>query len=297
MPYQLAALLAATAWACSSLIAAEPVRRLGGPRWCRIRMLWVCAMLTAWATLKGGWASIDTGDLGLLALSGMVGIFVGDAGLFIAMSRIGPRRTSVLFTTNTPMAALGGVFLFHESFTAWSLIGATLTVLGVMLAINFGSGRGVPSDVYERIDGRLRVGVAWATVGAVGQAAGVLAAKPILDAGADTIAVAATRALLATAAMWAVYRPTDRLVRSDTSAPIRRTDHWRFAASGLVAMVVGMTLLLYALANGDTGVATILSGTTPVLLLPILWARTRQPPSPGAWFGAGLTVVGTALLV
>jgi drug/metabolite transporter (DMT)-like permease len=62
-------------------------------------------------------------------------------------------------------------------------------------------------------------------------------------------------------------------------------------------MVVGMTLLLYALANGDTGVATILSGTTPVLLLPILWARTRQPPSPGAWFGAGLTVVGTALLV
>ncbi len=218
MPYQLAALLAATAWACSSLIAAEPVRRLGGPRWCRIRMLWVCAMLTAWATLKGGWASIDTGDLGLLALSGMVGIFVGDAGLFIAMSRIGPRRTSVLFTTNTPMAALGGVFLFHESFTAWSLIGATLTVLGVMLAINFGSGRGIPSDVYERIDGRLRVGVTWATVGAVGQAAGVLAAKPILDAGADTIAVAATRALLATAAMWAVYRPTDRLVRSDTSA-------------------------------------------------------------------------------
>jgi len=58
-----------------------------------------------------------------------------------------------------------------------------------------------------------------------------------------------------------------------------------------------MTLLLYALGVGDTGVTTILSGTTPVILLPLLWLRTRQAPAPGAWFGAALTVVGTALLM
>jgi drug/metabolite transporter (DMT)-like permease len=44
-------------------------------------------------------------------------------------------------------------------------------------------------------------------------------------------------------------------------------------------------------------VATILSATTPVILLPLLWITIRQAPAPGAWFGAALTVVGTALLI
>jgi len=297
VPYQLAALLAASAWAASSLIATEPVRRIGGPRFCRIRMLWVCGMLTIWATVKGGWSTLDGGNIGLLALSACVGLLIGDIALFTSIARIGPRRTSVLFATNTPMAAIGGVLLFHETFTTWSLLGAVLTVGGVMTAVNFGTGQGVPSNIYERVDGRLAVGAAWATLGAVGQAVGVLAAKPVLDAGADVIAVAAARALIATAAMWILARPTDRLARPMKQGPILRRDHIRIAASGLIAMVVGMTLLLYALGTGDTGVTMILSGTTPVLLLPILWWITRQTPPPGAWIGAGLTVVGMALLV
>ena len=64
-----------------------------------------------------------------------------------------------------------------------------------------------------------------------------------------------------------------------------------------MAMVLGMSLLLWSLGHGDTGVATILSATTPVILLPLLWLRLRQVPAPGAWLGAMLTVVGTALLL
>ncbi len=297
MPYQIAALLAAASWACSSLVAAEPVRRIGGTRWCRIRMLWVCGMLVLWATLRNSWSSLESNDLGLLTLSGIIGIFIGDTALFVSMARIGPRRTSVLFATNTPIAAIGGVLLFNEAFTAWSFFGAVLAVVGIMLAINFGSGQVNPSDVYEHIDGRLIIGSAWAIIGAIGQALGILAAKPVLDGGADTIAVAATRVILATIVMWLLARPTDLLSDSFPKEAIQQSDHWRFAISALLAMVVGMTLLLYALDNGDTGIAAILSGTTPVVILPLLWMKTRQAPKRGAWLGAGLTVVGTALLI
>ena len=62
-------------------------------------------------------------------------------------------------------------------------------------------------------------------------------------------------------------------------------------------MVLGMSLLLWALGHGDTGVTTILSATTPVILLPLLWIRLRQAPTFGAWVGALLTVAGTALLL
>ena len=297
LSYQIAALLAATSWACSSLIAAEPVRRLGGPRFCRIRMLYVTAMLVLLATATGGWSTLDRGDMGLLAVSGLVGILLGDLALFTAMARIGPRRTSVLFTTNAPMAAVGGVLLFDESFTSWALVGAVLTVAGIVLAVNYGSRIGTHVDVFERVEGSLMAGAAWAGIGALGQALGALAAKPVLDEGADTLAVAAVRVVIATVALWVLARPGDRLARPARRGKLKPSDHLRFAASAFLAMVLGMSLLLWALGHGDTGVTTILSATTPVILLPLLWVRLRQVPTFGAWVGALLTVAGTALLL
>lgn len=260
-------------------------------------MLYVSAMLLVATTATGGWSTLELADLGLLAVSGLIGILVGDLALFTAMARIGPRRTSVLFTFNAPLAAVGGVLLFGESFTPWALVGAVLTVAGIGLAVNFGSRSGTHADVIERVEGSLAAGMVWAGIGALGQAAGALAVKPVLDGGADTLAVAAARVVIATIALWALARPGDRLARPARRGEFLATDHLRLAGSGFIAMVLGMSLLLWALGNGDTGVATILSATTPVILLPMLWIRMRQVPTFGAWAGAILTVVGTALLL
>ena len=260
-------------------------------------MLYASGMLLVLATVTGGWSSLSRDDLGLLAVSGLIGILLGDVALFTAMARIGPRRTAVMFTSNAPLAAVGGVLLYDESFSLTALGGAALTVVGIAMAVNFGSSGGAHAHVFERIEGSLRAGASWGVLGALGQAVGALTVKPVLDGGADTLAVAATRAVIATAAMWLVARPTDLLARPRQRGEIRPSDHVRLAASALAAMVLGMTLLLWAIGHGDTGVATILSATTPVIMLPLLWIRIRQAPAPGAWLGALLTVLGTALLI
>jgi len=296
MPYQLAALTAAALWATSSLIAAEPVRRIGGPRFTRLRMVVVSAELVGLATLTGAWGSFAVADIGLVSVSGLVGLTIGDIALFTAMSQIGPRRTSVVFTANAPLAAVGGIWLFGESFGLRSGTGAVLTVAGIVLAVVFG-GQTQSTDSFERVDGSLVIGLLWATLGAVGQAAGALAAKPVLEAGADTLAVAATRAVIATVAMIVVSRPTDRWLGAARSGPVRRSDWVRLVVSGTIAMVIGQSLVLYALGQGDAGVTTILSSTTPVLLLPALWVLTGRPPALRAWLGAALSVVGTGLLI
>ena len=278
------------------MIAAEPSRRLGGARFCRVRMLYVSVMLMIAATITDGWSTLNLSDTALIAVSGLIGIFVGDVALFTAMARIGPRRTGMLFTLNAPMAAIGGAIFFEERLSASSLGGSTLILLGITLAVIYGN----PSEetgVFERIQGSLFVGIFWATIGALGQAGGALAAKPILDDGADTLAVAALRAVIATAAMWALPNQTDKLTRSVDKTPLLRLDQLKLASSALIAMVFGMTLLLYALANGDTGIVSILSATTPVLLLPLQSLVTKKMPVPFAWFGAILTVIGTSLLI
>lgn len=67
--------------------------------------------------------------------------------------------------------------------------------------------------------------------------------------------------------------------------------------NGFLAMTLGMTLILMALSRGDVGMVAILSSTTPVMLLPLLWLYTRQRPAPSAWLAAVLVVCGTALVL
>ena len=56
-------------------------------------------------------------------------------------------------------------------------------------------------------------------------------------------------------------------------------------------------MLLEALEEGSVAMVTILSSTTPVLILPFIWAQTKRAPAPGAWIGAMLVVLCTWLLV
>ena len=62
-------------------------------------------------------------------------------------------------------------------------------------------------------------------------------------------------------------------------------------------MGLGMGLLLWALRDGPVGSVGVLSGLSPVLILPMLWWTFRSAPAPGAWIGAAVAVLGTAMVV
>jgi drug/metabolite transporter (DMT)-like permease len=68
------------------------------------------------------------------------------------------------------------------------------------------------------------------------------------------------------------------------------------ALTGVLALAIGMTLLLFALSGGEVGIVSTLSATSPVLILPMLWGRTGEPPTAGAVAGAALVVAGMALI-
>jgi drug/metabolite transporter (DMT)-like permease len=62
-------------------------------------------------------------------------------------------------------------------------------------------------------------------------------------------------------------------------------------------MAVGMTLILFALQTGNVGMVALLSSTTPIMVLPLLWIYTKQRPNKYAWLGAAFAVIGTSILV
>ena len=293
----LLALGAATCWAASTLLSANPSRQLGALRFVRWRMFLVLLLLWPAVLLMARWEHLNWGTASAMVLSGIVGITLGDTALFAAMNRLGPRRTGVLFATHALFsAALGFVFL-GERLGLQAYAGALLTVSGVMVAVGWGH-RSQSVDVWEP-QGPMRIGIGLALLAAACQALGALIAKPALsDSGAlDPTLALAIRVSAAWLAL-VVLQPFPGLNRTPTAAG---SLNWltlkQTAISGWTGMGVGMGLLLWALSLGSVGAVGVLSSVSPVLVLPMLWWVYRRPPAWGAWVGAACAVGGTAMML
>ena len=105
--YELAALGASLCFAVAGLLAVEPSRALGAIRFNRIRMLVISILLLTVSWLSGGIDTLSMDVFPVLAISGLVGIFLGDTFLFAGLRRVGPRRNAVMFAFNAPLTATG----------------------------------------------------------------------------------------------------------------------------------------------------------------------------------------------
>ena len=96
--YYFLALLAAFSWSIASLISTDLSREIGSISFNRLRLIFVSIMLITFATFQNSWDTINYEYLNLIILSGIVGVFLGDTFLFMALKSIGPRRNNILFS-------------------------------------------------------------------------------------------------------------------------------------------------------------------------------------------------------
>lgn len=294
MSNDLFALAAATCWAFGSMLSVTPARHLGAITFTRWRMLMVAAMLWVAVLVLGKLQAVSLIEFSLIALSGFIGIFIGDTANFAAMNRLGPRRSGMLFSTNALISASLGFVILDERMSLQAALGAILTISGVMIAIMYGR-RKTEDHGWESDHGHYGLAIVLGLLAALCHSVSTLIAKPVMAGNMDPVFASAIRVSVSCFGhfilLWSGVGPVQPK-QAPTPRVLAQT-----ALSGFVGMAVGMTFLLLALRLGDVGMVAILSSVTPILILPLLWIFLRRPPAKGAWFGAVLSVVGTALIL
>ena len=286
-----AALGASLCWAVGSLIAHRPATQLGAFEFTRTQLISSFALLIVIVTALNGWQSVTWMYWPSFVAASLIGVVFTNLAMIACLRRGGPRRMQLLVSMSAPFAALLGFLFLGESMSPRKLIGVGLAFSGLLLAILFGR-RG--QHRIEAVQGSLAVVIALGLFAAICHAVGLIALKPALLAGTDPLAATALRTgggalVISVVALW----PAEAFV-----TPTKRTLGVVLGAilPGFVGYIAAVGLQLYALRSYDAGIVAVLSSMAPVVMLPMIWIMSGDPPPFSAWLGAILAVLGAGII-
>ncbi|WP_313523180.1 DMT family transporter [Shinella sp.] len=287
---EILALSAAVCIAMSGMLVSELQGRLPLLDLARLQMIAAFLMTAAVSVILGGWRTVELWQFGYLAVSSLFGIVIASTTYFATIYTAGPRTTALLFSLASPFAVVLGYVFLGETLSGQQSIGIACVLSGILLAIGARSSSKAGGDQAKTP----WVGIVLGVVTAFGQALGSLAARPAMAGGVEPFTAMAVRSGLAALffiLLMAVPHPALKPAPTITKRSVGFAVGSAFFGVGL-----GMSLLMAALAHGNVGVVSTLSSMTPIVILPMVWARTGTVPPAPAWFGAALAVIGTALI-
>ena len=285
--------MAALCWAVASLISADVTRKIGGLAFNRLRLFFVSIMLIGYTFYLDTWNTINHEFLFTILFSGIIGIFLGDTLLFIALQKIGPRRNNILFSLAAPFTVILNIIFLNEIMSTINLIGCIIVFCGVVVAIAYGNSKD-KNHRWEVVEGNIYLGVSLGIGAALCQAIGLIMMKPILTMGADPIASAALRTAISFVFLAFTFFLNYKIFNTKTNLSVKIVS--QSILSGFLGMALGMSLLLIALKYADAGIVATLSSTSPIMILFLIWLLTKKIPTIGAWIGTVLAIIGSGLI-
>jgi drug/metabolite transporter (DMT)-like permease len=288
---ELAALSAALIWAIASVVYTHLGKQIT-PLVLNMAKSGIAIVLVVLTLLVQGQPPLEANfkTVGLLALSGAIGIGIGDTAFFAALNWIGARRALLLEALAPPLTAILALSLLQErlQWTAW---------LGIFLTIS-----GVAWVIIERVpdvavDTRLVLqGLGCGLFAAFTQASGAVMSRAAL---ADTQISPLWSTLIRLGAgvlvlcVWIVTQPQAwpalKPLRSRRLLVI-------LACSAFFSTFLAIWLQQTAIKFTAAGIAQALSATSPLFVVPIAyWSGERV--SFRAILGTLIALTGVGLLV
>lgn len=227
-----------------------------------------------------------------LAISGVLGLALGDDLLFRAYVHIGPALSMLIFALSPAIAACLSWAIFGEALSLLQISGIALTLAGVAWVVTAPKQRSHPPPHHSH-----GWGLALALGGAFGQALGLITAKLGLIHGATPQAANCIRLIAAATAIWLVTTVTGRARRNLAMWTRNRRASAYTVLGALVGPIAGVWLSLVAIERAPIGIASTLMSLTPLFLLPIGRLVFLDPITFRALAGTVIAIAGVAILL
>jgi drug/metabolite transporter (DMT)-like permease len=296
-----AAFLATLLFTISVTCGHRTAKLIGGVEANFWRLALATCFLGLWAYLGGSGLGGDAFPIFLI--SGLVGIGVGDAGLFQALPRLGSRLSLLLLQCLTaPLAAV----------VEWLWLGTTLDVPQVicMLVILAGVGVALAPGEHLTIPRRtLVVGVIFAVIGATGNGLGAVISRKAyavahesaqtIDGGTAAFQRILGGLLVAAVLLLVAKRQFVRLPESagDVFDTTSARDKWRriwpwVLMNSLAGQTLGVSCMQWALESTPTGIVMSIVALTPLTVIPFARVFEQEKITARSLAGGAFAVVG-----
>jgi drug/metabolite transporter (DMT)-like permease len=302
----LPAVLTAGLFAVSVICGHRAARLVGSLEANFWRVVVATVILTVWGFTVG--TGLSGGALGWFALSGAVGIGIGDYAYFYALPRLGPRTTALF--NQCLMAPFGALI-------EWAWLGvhpsAMQGIFGIVTLVGVGIALQPPkaTEPHRRIT---PLGLLLAMVGAAGGAGGAIISRKafeIVKTGGqqlDPVTAGFQRMLGGLAVSLVIYtilriahaRMQEDLESPATAPPLKRPQHiWPWIlANALAGQTLGVSCMQWALATSTSAAAVlVIVSTTPILVIPLAHFFEGERITLRAVLGTLVAVGGVAGLI
>lgn len=287
---EIAAIGAAIAWAVATWIYSQFSHRFSALQLNIVKGVIASAMMLMVLPFEGVVEpSIETQHLIILAVSGVVGIAIGDSAYFASLKRIGANKTLLLESLAPPLSGVLALLALGSVLSVQSWLGVVVTTLAVTFVIF------QPSEANSEMSWS---GVAFGLLASVCQASGVVISHYALVAGdLPPLLGAFIRLTVGVLAVMVVIN----LFEANPYKGIKQ--HLKELTSGALlwligAIFVGTFLALWlqqvALKHANPAIAQTLIATSPLFIL-IIYLIKGQRVSAKSALGTLVAVGGISL--
>ncbi len=289
---EIAALITAICWALNGIAFESAGKKIGSLSLSYIRLYIAFVLLCITAYFMRGIALPLDADLNnwiWLSLSGVIGFVLGDIFLFQAYIEIGSRISLLIMSAAPPLTALISFFILGERISALGLLGIFITMIGIGLVILSKNQVGNKVEFNRPVKGLI-----YASIGALGQALGLIFSKKGMGT-YDPLAATQIR-IIAAALVLTLLITKNKKWPEILESMKNKSAMPALVAGSIFGPFVGVAFSLLAVKYTATGIVSSISSISPILVIPASIYIFKEKVTPKEILGAVVSIAGVILL-
>lgn len=281
----IAALGSAASWAFATVVFDRLGKLIPAAGMTFFKGLFSLALMIILILFTGGFDHVSTHDFLFLALSGILGISIGDTLFFRSLQDLGAKVQVLYFMLGQVVTMLLSFMLLGEILSIEEYLGATILLLGIII-VTIGKQEDHPNKVRGIIGGFASI--------LCFSLSSIMVKVSIADVGVPTATF--WRMFFSTVSIMFIGFTSRRFISWYT--PLKQAKTLLLFLLNVVVITYGGFLLsMMAIKHITVSLASVLSATEPVFVLILAYLVNQDRATKRELIGAAITIAGLLIII